>query len=89
MAYWFEETSAQVFVNEAPFDLVIGRYVLMYQSEPAALLRAEARLVKPGGSVAFHELRLRQECHSVPNVPLFALIDKLIRMAFSGCVTQL
>jgi cyclopropane fatty-acyl-phospholipid synthase-like methyltransferase len=78
----FEEASAEAFVDRTLFDLVIGRYILMYQSDLASLLRAAARLVKPGGSVAFHELRLRQKCHSVPNVPLFELIDSLIRTAF-------
>jgi SAM-dependent methyltransferase len=80
----FEEASAEAFVDRTLFDLVIGRYVLLYQSDPAALLRAAARLVKPGGSVAFHELRLLLKCHSVPRVPLLELIDKLIRMAFCG-----
>ena len=82
----FEEASVEAFNDGALFDLVIGRYILMYQSDPAALLRAAAHHVKPDGSVAFHELRLRQECHSVPNVPVFELIDKLIRMAFSGAL---
>jgi ubiquinone/menaquinone biosynthesis C-methylase UbiE len=82
----FEETSVEDFVDGALFDLVIGRYILMYQSDPAALLRAAARHLKPCGSMAFHELRLRQKCHSVPNVPLFELIDKLIRMAFSSAL---
>jgi ubiquinone/menaquinone biosynthesis C-methylase UbiE len=79
----FEEASVEAFLDRALFDLVIGRYILMYQSDPAALLRAAARLVKPGGAVAFHELGLHQKCRSVPNVPLFELIDKLVRMAFS------
>ena len=78
----FEMASAEAFVNKALFDLVIGRYVLIHQSDPVALLRAVARLVKPGGAVAFHEIRLRQKCGSMPNVPLFELIEKLIRMAF-------
>jgi ubiquinone/menaquinone biosynthesis C-methylase UbiE len=82
----FEEASAEDFTGGLPFDVVIGRYVLMYQSDPAGMLSAAARLVKPGGVVAFHELGLRQECRSVPNVPLFDLIDKLIRMAFSGAL---
>lgn len=79
----FETGSAEVFFDKDLFDLVIGRYVLIYQSDPVDLLRAAARLVKPNGSVAFHEFRLRQKCHSTPNVPLFELVEKLIRMAFS------
>ena len=79
----FKESSAELFFDEDSFDIVVGRYLLMYQSDPAALLRAAARLIKPGGSIAVHEFRLRQKCHSVPNVPLFELIEKLIRMAFS------
>ncbi len=38
------------------FDAVVGRYVLMYQRDPAATLRALATRVKPGGLIAFHEL---------------------------------
>ena len=39
-----------------PFDAVIGRFVLMYQANPTALLsNLRAKLV-PGGIAAFHEL---------------------------------
>ena len=78
----FEQMSAEDFVDGDLFDLVVGRYTLIHQSDPIAMLRAAARLVRPGGAVAFHELRLREECHSLPNVPLWEMIDKLIRMAF-------
>jgi len=37
------------------FDAVAGRYVLMFQPDPAAFLRAVARHARPGGVVAFHE----------------------------------
>jgi ubiquinone/menaquinone biosynthesis C-methylase UbiE len=40
---------------EKPFDAAAGRYVLMFQADPPALLRAVARHVRPGGVVAFHE----------------------------------
>jgi ubiquinone/menaquinone biosynthesis C-methylase UbiE len=79
----FEEAPAEAFVNKGGFDLVVGRYVLIHQHDPVSLLRDAARLVKPGGSIAFHEIRLSERCASVPNVPLFELIEKLIRMAFS------
>jgi SAM-dependent methyltransferase len=38
------------------FDAVVGRYVLMYQSDPAATLRALATRLKTGGLIVFHEL---------------------------------
>lgn len=40
------------------FDLCIGRHVLMYCEDPAAVVRAAARAVRPGGAVAFHELHV-------------------------------
>jgi SAM-dependent methyltransferase len=41
---------------DGPFDAVVGRLVLVYQPDPAATLRALARLVRPGGVIAFQEL---------------------------------
>ncbi len=40
------------------FDVAVGRYVLMYQTDPVAVVRAIARAVRPGGAVAFHEISL-------------------------------
>src|SRR5215467_8182993 len=67
----FREASTDAFVDRVGFDLVVGRYVLIHQTDPAAFLRVAAQLAKPGGTIAFHELRLRDACHSVPHVPLW------------------
>src|SRR5580765_4580203 len=40
----------------APFDAVVGRYVLQFQPEPSAVLRRLVSLLGPGGTVAFHEI---------------------------------
>jgi SAM-dependent methyltransferase len=40
---------------EQPFDAVVGRYVLLFQSDQAGMLRRLAKLVRPGGLVIFHE----------------------------------
>ena len=40
----------------APFDAVVGRYVLQFQSEPAAMLLRLVSYLGPGGTVAFHEI---------------------------------
>jgi ubiquinone/menaquinone biosynthesis C-methylase UbiE len=42
-------------LDEGPFDAVVGRWVLMYQPDPSALLRRLADLLRPGGIVAFQE----------------------------------
>jgi ubiquinone/menaquinone biosynthesis C-methylase UbiE len=41
--------SVDEFSIDEPFDLVIGRYILVHQPEPVTLLRKAARLVRPGG----------------------------------------
>jgi ubiquinone/menaquinone biosynthesis C-methylase UbiE len=41
---------------DRPFDAVVGRYVLQFQQNPAAMLRELATQVRPGGVVVFHEL---------------------------------
>ena len=40
---------------DRPFDAAIGRYFLMFQKDPSAMLRNIARNVEPGGPIAFHE----------------------------------
>jgi ubiquinone/menaquinone biosynthesis C-methylase UbiE len=43
------------------FDAVVGRFVLMYQPDPARTLGALAGRVCPGGIVAFQEMNLHPE----------------------------
>lgn len=42
-------------LQDAPFDVAVGRLVLMYEDDPAAALRRVRGLVRPGGCVAFLE----------------------------------
>jgi 2-polyprenyl-3-methyl-5-hydroxy-6-metoxy-1,4-benzoquinol methylase len=41
---------------ERPFDAVVGRYVLMFQEDPAAMLRRLTAHLRPGGLLVLHEL---------------------------------
>ncbi|MGZ6098724.1 MAG: class I SAM-dependent methyltransferase [Myxococcaceae bacterium] len=41
---------------EKPVDAAVGRYVLQFQPDPAAMLRRIGSLVRPGGVVVFHEI---------------------------------
>lgn len=53
------------------FDAVVGRLVLMYWSDPSDGLRRLARLVKPGGVVAFQEADHRNYMQTWPPSNLY------------------
>src|SRR5471032_1254249 len=42
--------------GEKPFDAAVGRFILMFLPDPAAVLRSLKQLVRPGGVVAFQEV---------------------------------
>jgi ubiquinone/menaquinone biosynthesis C-methylase UbiE len=57
----FKETSLESLSDPHRFDVVIGRYVLIHQTDPTAFLRDAAARVRPGGILAFHELGYLEE----------------------------
>ena len=65
---------------EPPFDAVVGRYVLLFQKEPVSMLRALNAKLRPGGSIAFHELDW-QRVYSSPPAPTF---DQCCRWAIEA-----
>jgi SAM-dependent methyltransferase len=67
----FREGAAEDFVDPVPFDLAIGRYVLVHQADPTTFIRSAASHVRPDGLIVFHELAVYGECHALPPVPLW------------------
>jgi ubiquinone/menaquinone biosynthesis C-methylase UbiE len=62
------------------FDAVIGRLVLLYQSDPAAVLRGLAQLARPGGVLVFQEFDMRA-ARSTPVVPTYRwCCDRIIAL---------
>jgi 2-polyprenyl-3-methyl-5-hydroxy-6-metoxy-1,4-benzoquinol methylase len=55
---------------DEPFDAVIGRFVLIFQSDPAAMLAKLAEHVRPGGLIVFHEIDL-EGCQSFPPLHIY------------------
>jgi len=55
---------------DKPFDAIVGRFVLMYQDNPARSLRNMMRNLRKGGLVAFQEVD-STVCRSWPAVPVF------------------
>jgi ubiquinone/menaquinone biosynthesis C-methylase UbiE len=78
----FKDTWSGIFANQQPFDLVIGRCVLIHQADPVGLIRAVTRLIRPGGVIAFHEITLREIFRTLPCVPLWKSVDELLVGAF-------
>jgi SAM-dependent methyltransferase len=78
----FRQASVNTFSDPRPFDFVIGRYVLLYQDDPAAFLQAAARLVGTGGILALHELVLDRSFASRPRVALWHQLTEHLRAMF-------
>jgi SAM-dependent methyltransferase len=58
------------FSTDVRFDALIGRFVLMYLSDPAATLRTLVRHLQSDGIVAFQEMEMRT-ARGYPDAPLF------------------
>jgi SAM-dependent methyltransferase len=78
----FEQASVNTFSDPEPFDLVIGRYVLVYQVDPAAFIHAAARFARPGGIVALHEFIAHRPLQSLPRVELWQQASDWLLAAF-------
>ena len=68
--------------QSGPFDALIGRLILLYLRDPAAVLKKLAELVRPGGVIAFQEMDM-MTTHSVPDVPMYAKCGRWIVETFT------
>lgn len=67
----FTTADLEQFAPDDRFDAIIGREILMYLADPAAVLRRLAIRLVPGGILAFHETSLPPfRCH--PGGEIFA-----------------
>jgi SAM-dependent methyltransferase len=67
---------------DGPFDAIIGRLVLMYVPDPAAVLRTQAALLRGCGVVAPIEFDLHS-AGSLPSTPLVAQALSWLREVFT------
>jgi SAM-dependent methyltransferase len=67
---------------DGPFDAIIGRLVLMYVPDPAAVLRTQAGVLRPGGVVAPIEFDLHS-ARSLPPTPLVSQALSWLRETFT------
>jgi SAM-dependent methyltransferase len=66
----FVESDLATMTFDRPFDAAVGRYVLMFQADPAAILKRVASQARAGGVVVFHEVDWRG-AWSQPAAPLY------------------
>ena len=69
------------------FDAVVGRYVLVFNPDPATMLKSAARLVRPGGVIAFHEPD-RNGSRSNPVAPIYERCSDWIVRTFKKVGTN-
>jgi SAM-dependent methyltransferase len=67
---------------DEPVDALVGRLVLMYFPDPAAVLRRLTGLLAPGGLVVFHEFDLAAT-RSEPHCELFTVATERVRQALA------
>ena len=78
----FQATDLDDFTTADQFDALVGRYVLLYQSDPSSTVRSLLRSVKAGGLVVFHELDLPGPGPSYPPCPLYDQVSRLLSEVF-------
>ncbi len=85
----------EVEIGGGPFDALVGRFVLLYQADPADAVRRASRHLRPGGIVAFAELNLPiDSAHpgrsflSWPPTPASEQVNEWIFEAFARLGTQ-
>jgi len=73
---------------DRPFDAVVGRYALLFQADPAGMMRALMKQhLRPGGLIAFHEPDWTN-VRSFPPAPMYDRCCQWIVEAFRGAGTD-
>lgn len=78
----FQETEFEDFSSSQQFDAIVGRYVLLYQRDPAATIRQMMAFLKPGGVVVFHETDFSDPHPSWPRCELWDQVIGTVAEAF-------
>jgi SAM-dependent methyltransferase len=80
----FIEADVASFTTDSRFDAVAGRWILQFLPNPVAIVRGMARLVRPGGTIAFQEVSLASLMALVAHLPLWSLVASLHQRVAKG-----
>src|SRR5689334_14613083 len=78
----FEAGKLAEFETADQFDAIVGRYILLYQKDPGAIVRRLLKALKPGGIVVFHEVNFANTHSSDPRCAFWDEIYGLLGEAF-------
>jgi 2-polyprenyl-3-methyl-5-hydroxy-6-metoxy-1,4-benzoquinol methylase len=78
----FMQSDVTEVTSSEPFDGVVGRCILQFLPDAAAVLRSLSRLVRPGGVLAFHEPTWSPLLLLTAQLPLWSACAALIRKTF-------
>jgi protein-L-isoaspartate O-methyltransferase len=84
----FETAELDAFDSAEMFDAVIGRFVLLYQPDPIAILRRFRNFLKPNGIMAFQETDM-ETASQVPPSETFRRVRSWILGGFTTAGTEL
>jgi SAM-dependent methyltransferase len=79
----FETAELTTFEPQQSFDAIVGRLVLLYLPDPAAILRRLSPALRRGGVVAFQEYDMSQ-VSQVPAGDLFLRVKEWLLAAFAA-----
>ena len=87
----FRQSDARTLDYGRAFDAAVGRFVMLFMSDPTEALRQTAERVRPGGILAFQEMDGRVTTASVMNQPTLARLQDLFVQTFqrSGARVEL
>ncbi len=78
----FTQTDASQIASDQPFDAAVGRFILMFLPDPAAVLRSLSALVRPGGVLAFQEPAWLPFLALASPLPLWSKVVSLVHEVF-------
>jgi SAM-dependent methyltransferase len=78
----FVVASDDAFPDRPVFDAVIGRYILLHQADPVAMVRRAATAVRPAGVVAFHEPASHVNARTLPTIDLYERSEQCLNSVF-------
>jgi SAM-dependent methyltransferase len=85
----FIEASDESFPTEASFDAAVGRYILISQADPVAMIKRAAAAVHRGGIVAFHEPATEVCGRTFPAMDLYETAERRLNAAFRATLPHI